>query len=118
MKSYLGRLVARVMPPAENLPAAPAPISDPFADAADAGEDSSTATRGAPNVPSQISRDNSPLPPPSGPAFPEPAVAEMGETGPPSSQLKDQTPLPTPSISLSKRPPEPLSTPHSRSDPD
>ncbi len=144
MKSYLARLVARVMPPPENLPAPPEPLSDPFIDAADAGADPSTAAPAAPKVPSQIFQEDSPLRPPLPPsaqAFPESAVTEMGEVRSPSSQLIDQTPLPITPISSSKRSaenarqnseaavipseptlvprsPEPLSTPHSRQDPD
>ncbi len=142
MKSYLARLVARVMPPAENLLVPPESISDPFTDAADAEADPSTAAPAAPNVPAQIPRENSPLRPPSSAhALPESALTEMSEVRPPSPKLKDRTPLPITPISLSKRfaenarqnpeapvirpeptlvprPPEPSSTPHSRPDPD
>ena len=89
MKSYLARLVARVVPPPENLPAQPEPISDPFADCADAGGDPLTASPVTPKVPAQISRDDSPLRPrPSAQPLPESAITEMSEVRPPSSNPK------------------------------
>jgi hypothetical protein len=96
MKSYLARLVARVVPPPENQSVPPEPVSDPFADGADAGGDPSAAAPAVPNVPTQISRDDSPLRPrPPAQALPESAITEMSEVRPPSSNLKDQTSLPT-----------------------
>jgi hypothetical protein len=110
MKSYLARLVARATPPAENLPAPPEPLSDPFADAANAGADPSIASPVTQKVAAQISRDGSPLrPSPSAQALPESAITEMNGVRPPSSNLKGQTSLPTT--------PEASAPPHSQPNP-
>ncbi len=111
MRSYLARLVARVVPPLENQPVPPEPISDPFADCADAGGDPLTVSPVTPKVPAQISRDDAPLRPrPSAQPLPESAITEMSEVRPPSSKLNDQTSLPTT--------PEASAAPHSQPNPD